>query len=105
MKRDLSKPLAPTFPEPKISKKQYEAVSLMGDKSKKSSDLYFTDKASKRQKAGMAKLAAGTAATAASMYYGLTKKVGGHEHKDAQGNVTGKTKSRRVPIWSKDKGF
>lgn len=105
MKRDLSKPLAPTFPEPKTSKKQYEAVTGMGKKAKQASEAHFAKKADKKQKTGMANLAAGTAATVASMYYGLTKEVGGYENKDAQGNVTSKSKKRRVPIWSKDKGY
>jgi hypothetical protein len=65
------------------------------------------DKAASKKKRNesMAKLAAGAAGTAAAMYYGLTKTVGGNEHKDAQGNVTGKSKRRRVPIWSKDEGW
>ena len=105
MKRDLSKPLAPTFPEPKTSKKQYEAVAGMGKKAKQASEAHYAKKADKKQKTGMAKLAAGAATAAASMYYGLTKQVGGYEHKDAQGNAIAKSKKRRVPVWSDDKGY
>lgn len=105
MKRDLSKPLASTFPEPKVTKKDYEAVAGMGKMAQEKSQAHFAKKSAKKEKVGMAKLAAGTAATIASMYYGLTKQVGGRPRKDASGNVTGYSEKRRVPIWSKDEGW
>jgi hypothetical protein len=70
------------------------------------SEPYFARKAENRRVSGMAKFAAGSAAIAAGMYYGLTKTIGGNVHYDAQGKDTGsRSKKRRVPIWSKDEGW
>jgi hypothetical protein len=103
--KQLTKQPVAKMTKPEDIKVSEKTMNSLTAKASKSLEARQKAAAKKKNKESMAKLAAGTAGTVAAMYYGLTKKVGGHEHKDAQGNVTGKTKVRRVPIWSKDKGY
>jgi hypothetical protein len=63
MKRDLSKPLAPTFNEPKSpTKKQYKAVEKMGAERKTMTEPYLQQKSAQKRKGKNVKAALGAAA-------------------------------------------
>jgi hypothetical protein len=103
--KQLTKQPVAKMTKPEDIKVSEKTMNSLTAKASKSLETRQKAAAKKKRNEGMAKLAAGAAGTATAMYYGLTKTVGGNEHRDAQGNVTGKSKKRRVPIWSKDQGY
>lgn len=99
--KKLGKQDIPTASKPKNIRVSESKINEIRDKNNLKIEKEQREASKKKTRKGIAKLAAGTAAIATGMYYGLTKTVGG-ETKYTSGGQPYKTEKKRIPIWQKE---